>query len=49
METYWISGVQLGMLLAFAKNQMPNEADDLIEEIIEEQIVSNEVRKDVKK
>lgn len=41
-ERYFITGVQLGMLLAFAKSgDMYNEAGELVDEIIENQFIGN--------
>ena len=40
-ERYWITGVQLGMLLAFQKTRMPNRANELIEEIIDKQFIGD--------
>jgi hypothetical protein len=37
MERYWISGVELGMLLAFIEGEQDRKAKELIEEIIDKQ------------
>ena len=36
-DRYYITGVQLGMLLAFSQTHMPKKTDELIEDIIEKQ------------
>ena len=45
METYWITGVQLGMLEGFCRTEQMEKAEELIEEIIEKQQTDNKVRK----
>ena len=44
METYWITGAQLGMLKVFVDTFRKEESNKLIEEIIEKQQTDNEVR-----
>ena len=45
METYWITGVQLGIIKAFLKGESSKGVGELIDKIIEEQQTFNEVRK----
>lgn len=41
-ERYYITGVQLGMLLAFAKDGgMYNEAHEIVDEVIDKQFIGN--------
>lgn len=48
METYWISGAQIGVLIALATSTIDDNSEQinkLLEEIVECQQVSNDVRK----
>ena len=38
-ERYWITGVQLGMLLSFCKSEQSEETKKLVDEIIDKQFV----------
>lgn len=40
-ERYWITGVQLGMLIAFADIKEPKETKRLIHNIIDKQFIGN--------
>ncbi len=46
METYWITGVQLGILIAYAESNLEDEARELTDNIIDNQLCDNSVRED---
>ena len=44
-STYWITGVQIGILLAELKEGNTKEAEKLLQKIMDEQVTGMEARK----